>query len=80
MASAPVLAWPMGATTPPAGVQFYPGLTVLASYFGAENFGHHPTDNWNVFLVLRDMGLGAMRDKERTFSSLPSQLLLSQLS
>jgi hypothetical protein len=42
---------------------FRKGLTVLASYYGAENFGHHLFDNWNQFGFLREIGFRAMHAK-----------------
>lgn len=43
-----------------AGLSYRAGLTVLASYYGAENFGHQLFDNWAVFEFLRHDGSAAM--------------------
>ena len=36
----------------PDALHFRDGVHVLASYYGAENFGHHVLDNWNIFYKL----------------------------
>ena len=41
------------------------GLAVLASYYGAENFGHHLFDNWMQFSFLREAGYRAMHADQR---------------
>ena len=63
---------------------FRKGVTVLAGYYGAENFGHHIHDNWSRFESLRLIGIAAAAaDKfqsaeESMAAGMPSHLLLAR--
>ena len=61
-------------------IAFQPGLTVLAGYYGAENFGHQIHDNWSRFESLRAIGVAAAVENNRAHSaeSIPSHLLLAR--
>lgn len=59
---------------------FQEGLTVMAGYYGAENFGHQIHDNWNRFESLRLLGLAAADADRRRAGAAPilSHLLLAR--